>query len=64
MLTVIAPDHALPEGHLARGKGMENSLPTAYICQRGSVAAAITNPVTLSQVLQLPQQRPAGTRPQ
>jgi uncharacterized protein YyaL (SSP411 family) len=64
LLTVIAPDQGLPEGHVARGKGMENGLPTAYICQRGAVAAPITNPVTLSQVLQLPQARPAGTRPQ
>jgi uncharacterized protein YyaL (SSP411 family) len=64
LLTVIAPDQGLPEGHVARGRGMENGLPTAYICQRGAVAAPITNPVTLSQVLQLPQARPAGTRPQ
>ncbi|MBV9990119.1 MAG: thioredoxin domain-containing protein [Alphaproteobacteria bacterium] len=65
LLTVVTPDFALPEGHVARGKAMENGQPTAYLCQRGSVSAPITNAVTLSQILQLPQQRPApGARPQ
>ncbi len=65
LLTVVAPDFVLPEGHVARGKAMENGQPTAYLCQRGSVSAPITNAVTLSQILQLPQQRPApGARPQ
>ncbi len=64
LLTVVASANNLPEGHLAHGKTMENGQPTAYICQRGVVAAPITNPVTLSQVLQLPQVRPQGTRTQ
>jgi uncharacterized protein YyaL (SSP411 family) len=64
LLTVVAPDQQLPDGHIARGRVMENGLPTAYICQRGSLAAPITNAVTLSQVLQLPQARPQGAKPQ
>ncbi len=64
LLTVVASDKSLPENHAARGKTMENGQPTAYICQRGNVAAPITSPVTLSQVLQLPQTRPQGTRTQ
>ena len=64
LLTVIAPDRELPEGHVARGKKMENGQPTAYVCQRGQCAAPITNPVTLSQLLQLPPTRPPGARPQ
>jgi len=64
LLTVVASDKQLPEGHIARGKTMENGQPTAYICQRGTMAAPITNPVTLSQVLQLPQARPQGVRTQ
>jgi len=67
LLTVIGPDQALPPGHAASGKTMENGQPTAYVCQRGNCSAPITNAVTLSQLLQLPQQppqRPAGTRPQ
>jgi uncharacterized protein YyaL (SSP411 family) len=64
LLTIIASDKQLPEGHIARGKTMENGQPTAYICQRGTMAAPITNPVTLSQVLQLPQARPQGVRTQ
>jgi hypothetical protein len=42
-----------------------NGNPTAYICQRGQTSQPINNPVALSQMLQLPQQKPTpGTRPQ
>ena len=65
LLVVIPPGEKLPEGHIARDKPMFNGNPTAYIVQRGSVSAPINNPVALSQMLQLPQQRaPQGTRPQ
>jgi len=60
VLMVKQPGQALPEGHPAFGKTMENGQPTAYICQRQTCSAPITNPVTLSQALQLPA-RPAGT---
>jgi len=64
-MVVVAPDQPLPEGHPAHGKTMENGQPTAYVCQRQTCSAPITNPVTLSQMLQLPQARPApGARPQ
>jgi len=65
MLMVVAPDEALPEGHPARGKSMENGQPTAYVCQHQNCSAPIANPVTLSQVLQLPPRpQQAGQRPQ
>lgn len=64
-LTVMAPEDSFPEGHPMHGKGMQNGQPTAYVCQRGVCSAPITNPVTLSQMLQLPPQRPqAGAKPQ
>ncbi|MEI9930707.1 MAG: hypothetical protein WDM89_09190 [Rhizomicrobium sp.] len=65
LLVVAPPGQALPEGHPIKDKGMQNGVPTAYICQRGRVSAPITNPVTLSQMLQLPprpQQQQQGTR--
>jgi uncharacterized protein len=65
LMVVTAPDQLLPQGHPAHGKTMENGQPTAYVCQRQTCSAPITNPVTLSQMLQLPQARPApGARPQ
>jgi uncharacterized protein YyaL (SSP411 family) len=65
LLVVVPPDQELPEGHPAKGRPMVNGNPTAYICQRGQVSQPITNPVALSQMLQLPPQRPQpGARPQ
>ncbi|MBV9061409.1 MAG: thioredoxin domain-containing protein, partial [Alphaproteobacteria bacterium] len=53
-LVLADPGDALIEGHPAYGKKMENGHPTAYICQRETCSAPITNPVALSQALQLP----------
>jgi uncharacterized protein YyaL (SSP411 family) len=53
-LIVTDPSQPLPEGHPAAGKGMLNGQPTAYVCQRMTVTSPITNPVTLSQMLNLP----------
>ena len=65
LLTVVASDQTLPESHPARGKGMANGQPTAYVCQRNACSAPVTNAVALSQMLQLPQPRQAqGARPQ
>jgi hypothetical protein len=58
LLVVVPTGNDLPEGHPAKGKPMVNGNPTAYICQRGEVSQPITNPVALSQMLQLPPQRP------
>jgi uncharacterized protein YyaL (SSP411 family) len=55
-LMVVDPSEPLPEGHPAQGKTMQNGQPTAYVCQRQTCSAPIANPVTLSQVLQLPAQ--------
>ena len=64
LMSWIAPDQPLPQGHPAFGKAMENGQPTAYVCQHQTCSAPITNPVTLSQVLQLPPRPPQGARPQ
>jgi len=53
-LIIADPGQPMPEGHAAAGKGMQNGQPTAYICQRTTVTSPITNPVTLSQMLNLP----------
>ena len=59
LLIVVDPGQALPEGHPAQGKTMQNGQPTAYVCQSMTCSAPMTNPVTLSQILQLPP-RAAG----
>ena len=60
LLIVVDPKDSLPEGHPAYGKKMENGQPTAYVCQRMTCSAPITNPVALSQLLQLPAQAAQG----
>ncbi|HUB85224.1 MAG TPA: thioredoxin domain-containing protein [Rhizomicrobium sp.] len=62
LLLLIDPAQTLPEGHPAFGKTMDGGRPTAYICQRNGCSAPITNPVTLSQALQLPP-RPQQAQP-
>ena len=64
LLLVVGPAEALPETHPAFGKKMENGQPTAYVCQHQNCSAPIANAPTLSQLLQLPQRPPQGTRPQ
>jgi uncharacterized protein YyaL (SSP411 family) len=67
MLVMVDPGEKLPEGHPAQGKTMIDGRPTAYICQRMTCEQPITNPVTLSQALQLPplpQQQPQQPMPQ
>jgi uncharacterized protein YyaL (SSP411 family) len=59
-LVLADPKETFIEGHPAYGKKMENGQPTAYICLRETCSAPITNPVTLSQALQLPP--PQGGR--
>jgi len=53
-LLLVDPAEQLPEGHPAYGKKMEGGMPTAYVCYRMVCAQPITNPVTLSQALQMP----------
>ncbi|HWU25374.1 MAG TPA: thioredoxin domain-containing protein, partial [Rhizomicrobium sp.] len=60
VLHVTDSGEALPANHPAHAKLQENGLPTAYICQRSTCSAPISNPVTLSQVLQLPPARVQG----
>ena len=63
LLVAIETTDALPEGHPAKDKAMQNGQPTVYVCQRNVCSAPITSAVTLSQALTLPaqpQQRAAG----
>jgi uncharacterized protein YyaL (SSP411 family) len=53
-MMIVDPDEKLPEGHPAFGKTMQGGVPTAYVCYRMACAEPITNPVTLSQALQMP----------
>ncbi|HUO92027.1 MAG TPA: thioredoxin domain-containing protein [Rhizomicrobium sp.] len=59
-LHVVDSGDQLPAAHPAYGKAMENGQPTAYICQRMTCSAPISNAVTLAQVLLLPPQRIQG----
>jgi uncharacterized protein YyaL (SSP411 family) len=58
-LVLADPGETFIESHPAYGKKMEKGQPTAYVCQRETCSAPMTNPVTLSQALQLPP-RAAG----
>jgi uncharacterized protein YyaL (SSP411 family) len=57
LMLVVEPGDTLPEGHPCAGQGMQNGQPTAYVCQGTTRAGPITSPVTLSQILTLPQQQ-------
>lgn len=59
LIYVVESGDALPAGHPAFGKGMQNGAPTVYICQREACSVPITSAVTLSQALTLPP-RAAG----
>ena len=54
LLYVVESGEALPLGHPAFGKGMQNGAPTAYLCQRNVCSQPVTSAVTLSQALTLP----------
>jgi uncharacterized protein YyaL (SSP411 family) len=54
LLYVVETGEALPAGHPAFGKGMQNGAPTAYLCQRNVCSPPITSAVALSQALTLP----------
>jgi hypothetical protein len=62
LLMVVSPEDSLPVGHPAHGKTMLNGQPVAYVCQRGNCSAPFTNPVTLSQALQLPARPVQGQK--
>jgi len=60
LLYVVESGEALPAGHPAFGKGMQNGAPTAYLCQRNVCSPPITSAVALSQALTLPPRPPAA----
>ena len=61
LLYVVESGEALPPGHPAFGKGMQNGAPTAYLCSRNTCSIPITSAVTLSQALTLPPRAPVGS---
>ncbi len=61
VLVTVDPREQLAEGHPAYGKTMQNGQPTAYVCQQQNCSPPVTNPVQLSQMLQLPSRPPAQT---
>ena len=60
LLYVVETGEALPAGHPAFGKGMQNGAPTAYLCQRNVCSPPITSAVALSQALTLPPRAAAA----
>ena len=63
LMMVVEPGEALPQGHPAEGKFMQEGQPTAYICGGSVCSPPVTSATILSHVLQLPQTKldAAGT---
>ncbi len=57
ILTIIAPDQALPPGHPAHGKAQHGGKTTAYVCIGQSCSLPLTNPAGLSEAIRGPQQQ-------
>ncbi|WP_455373569.1 thioredoxin domain-containing protein, partial [Limibacillus halophilus] len=47
----LRPGKALPDGHPARGKGLQDGKATAYICQNQSCSLPITDPAAFGEAL-------------
>jgi uncharacterized protein YyaL (SSP411 family) len=47
----LQPGNTLPEGHPARGKGLQDGKATAYICQNQSCSLPITDPAAFGEAL-------------
>ena len=60
LLVVVEPGGSLPANHPCADVGMQNSQPTAYVCQGATRAGPIQSPVQLSQLLTLPQPHQPG----
>jgi uncharacterized protein YyaL (SSP411 family) len=52
ILSVLAPGSALPDGHPAAGKGMQNGRATAYVCRGMTCSPPVTTPEALSQAFE------------
>jgi uncharacterized protein YyaL (SSP411 family) len=51
VLTLLAPDQALADGHPAAGKGLVDGKPAAYVCAGMVCSAPITDPAALREKL-------------
>jgi uncharacterized protein YyaL (SSP411 family) len=51
ILQQVGADAPLPQGHPARGKGMIDGRPTAYICEGPVCSAPVTDPAELASAL-------------
>jgi uncharacterized protein len=57
LIMVVEPGEALPAGHPAEGKLMQEGQPTAYICGGNVCSPPVTSATILSHVLQMPQSK-------
>jgi uncharacterized protein YyaL (SSP411 family) len=51
VVSMLAPDDALPDGHPAAGKGLVDGKPAAYVCQGMTCSPPITDPAALRTAL-------------
>jgi uncharacterized protein YyaL (SSP411 family) len=51
VVSMLAPDDALPDGHPAAGKGLVDGKPAAYFCQGMTCSPPITDPAALRTAL-------------
>jgi len=58
LMMVVAPGEALPAGHPAAEKSMQEGIPTAYVCGGDLCSPPVTSAAILSQVLKLPENSP------
>ncbi len=54
VLSVVAPDARLPDGHPAAGKGQVDGSATAYLCVGTTCSLPIADPVSLAEALRGP----------
>jgi len=57
-LTIVAPGHALPEGHPAAGKGRIDGRATAFVCRDRTCSPAVTDPDRLAALLARKETQP------
>jgi len=50
---VIGPDHQLPPGHPAHGKGLVDGQPTAYVCEAQTCRLPVTDPDELEEQIDI-----------